>query len=187
MFRGKKRDEESSAAKSEGQAGSSLGDAEGLSRGFLREGTAAPSRPSAQPDIMRRPPDLSAYGTRREQTSSSTAKSGDGKQLIVGRDIALTGEIRTCEVLIVEGKVEASLSDCRVMEIAQSGHVKGTAIVDTAEISGEFEGDLTVQKNLIVRATGRLQGNIRYRELEVERGGSISGTIEAMQRDPSSE
>jgi cytoskeletal protein CcmA (bactofilin family) len=30
---------------------------------------------------------------------------------------------------------------------------------------------------LIVRATGRVSGNISYGELEVERGGTISGEI----------
>jgi cytoskeletal protein CcmA (bactofilin family) len=66
------------------------------------------------------------------------------------------------------------------MEISQTGNVKGTATVEIAEISGEFDGDLTVQGRLFVRTTGRVQGKIRYHELEVERGGVISGSLELL-------
>ena len=80
--------------------------------------------------------------------------------------------------MIVEGIVQADLTDSRALEIADSGVFKGTADVDTAEISGVFEGELTCQNRLFVRSTGRITGTIRYGELEVERGGRVAGYIE---------
>ena len=101
------------------------------------------------------------------------------RQLIVGKEISLKGEITHCDRLLIEGSVEANLSDCRDVDIAESGLFKGSASIETAEIRGRFEGTLTVGKRLFIRATGRVAGTIRYGQIEVERGGRIAGDIEA--------
>ena len=107
----------------------------------------------------------------------------DTKRLIVGRGIALSGEIATCDRLVVEGRVEATLSKSRVVEIHEAGSFKGTADVDEAVISGRFDGTLSVRGRLSVRATGRVVGEIRYGQLEVEAGGQINGALQALQQD----
>jgi cytoskeletal protein CcmA (bactofilin family) len=102
------------------------------------------------------------------------------RHLIVGKEISLEGKITHCDRLVIEGSVEANLSDCRDVEIAESGLFKGSAAIETAEIRGRFEGTLTVRKRLFIRATGLVTGTIRYGQIEVERGGGISGEIEAI-------
>ena len=103
--------------------------------------------------------------------------SGEPKRLIVGRDIILNGAISSCDKLVVEGRVEAALSDCREMEITESGTFKGEAAVDVAVISGRFEGTLDARELLLVRAKGSVSGNVRFARLEVERGGEIQGQV----------
>jgi cytoskeletal protein CcmA (bactofilin family) len=103
-----------------------------------------------------------------------------GKRLIVGQGIRLSGEISSCDRLVVEGAVEATLNDTMALEIAESGRFTGGCEVEEADISGVYEGDLTVRKRLFVRATGRLTGTVQYGELELERGGQIAGNISVM-------
>jgi cytoskeletal protein CcmA (bactofilin family) len=57
---------------------------------------------------------------------------------------------------------------------------RGSAEIESADISGRFDGDLVVRQRLTIRATGKVLGKIRYGQLEVERGGVISGTLEAL-------
>ncbi len=134
-------------------------------------------RPPAT-DMPRRLPDITAPATRRSDARPSP--EADSKRLLVGREIVLTGEIKACERLVIEGRVEASLTDIRSIEIAETGSFKGTANIETADIAGRFEGDLVVQGRLLLRATARVQGSVRYGQLEVERGGMIGGQIEAL-------
>ncbi|MEN8195809.1 MAG: polymer-forming cytoskeletal protein, partial [Pseudomonadota bacterium] len=54
----------------------------------------------------------------------------------------------------------------------------GKAKIAAAEVAGLFEGELDVEDCLILRATGRIIGTIRYRDIEIERGGKIAGTVE---------
>jgi cytoskeletal protein CcmA (bactofilin family) len=101
----------------------------------------------------------------------------EGRKLIVGKEIVLSGQITSCERLVIEGRVEASLSDSRWMEIAESGVFKGMAEIENAEIAGTFEGTLTVREKLMVRAGGKVSGAIRYARIEIEEGGQIAGEV----------
>ncbi len=102
----------------------------------------------------------------------------DGKKLVVGRQIALKGEISSCDRLVVEGRLEAIMKDCREIEIAETGTFKGQVEFDRADISGVFEDELTAREHLVVRATGRVTGKVRFGELEIERGGQIIGDVQ---------
>ncbi len=100
-----------------------------------------------------------------------------GSKLTVGPNIKLKGvEITDCDTLVVEGTVEATMNS-RVIQIAEQGAFKGSAEIDIAEIRGEFEGNLIVRQKLVIYATGKVTGTIRYGKLVVEEGGQLSGEI----------
>lgn len=97
--------------------------------------------------------------------------------LTVGPDIQMKGEITSCDRVVIEGMVDATMRDVHTVELAESGALKGTAEVEDAEISGSFEGDLVVRGKLTIHSSGRVRGNITYGEVEIQRGGQISGNI----------
>lgn len=100
-----------------------------------------------------------------------------GSKLTVGPNIKLKGvEITDCDTLVVEGTVEATMNS-RVIQIAEPGAFKGSAEVEIAEVWGEFDGNLTVRQKLVIYATGKVTGTIRYGKLVVEEGGQLSGEI----------
>jgi cytoskeletal protein CcmA (bactofilin family) len=131
-----------------------------------------------RPDIPRRVMDIPSAA--RVPAAPAKPAESEGKKLIVGRDISLSGNITACDKLVVEGTVEANLKDAGFIEIAETGLFKGSAEVDEAEIGGRFKGDLVVRKKLTIRATGKVEGTVRYARLVVECGGEISGTVEVM-------
>ncbi len=136
--------------------------------------TPAARAPVSRPEAPRRAPEMPGAIARRPDQPGGD----DGKKLIVGREIFLNGEINSCDRLVVEGRVEANMKDCREIEIAETGTFKGQAEIDRADISGTFEGDLTAREHLVVRATGRITGKVRFGELEIERGGQIVGDVQ---------
>lgn len=149
------------------------------------------SKPAPKPDasavLNRQPtppvrPDQGRRNGAQRQAGQAT-ESAERKKLTVGRDIEVSGDIRACDRLVVEGRVEADLNDSKVLEVAPSGTFKGSAVIDVAEIAGRFEGDLTVRDRLYLRETGRVNGTIRYRGLEIESGGRIGGTLVELSDD----
>ena len=106
-------------------------------------------------------------------------RESEARKLTVGREIALSGEIASCDMLIVEGSVEANLQNCRDVDIAESGLFKGSATIDNADVRGTFDGSLVVRKRLLIRSTGQVSGTIRYGQIEIELGGRIGGDVQA--------
>jgi len=120
--------------------------------------------------------------TSVEETKAPEAldAGGGGSRLIVGPDVKLKGaEILDCDTLVVEGRVEATM-DSRVIRIAENGAYAGTVGIDVAEIHGRFEGELTARQQLIIHATGRVSGKIRYGKILIEEGGEISGDVQSL-------
>ena len=99
---------------------------------------------------------------------------------MVGAEIVLSGAISACQKLVVDGRVEADLKDCHEVIIGKGGVIKGSAEIELATIGGLFEGDLTVRGQLVVRASGRIQGEVRYGSLAVEPGGVIIGNLNTL-------
>jgi len=142
-----------------------------------------PTIPPRAPDLVRAAADVARVpeAPRRpgEPAGQPRRNEAEVRKLIVGREITLSGEITSCDMLLVEGSVEANLTNCRDVDIAESGLFKGSASIEDAEIRGRFEGNLVVRKRLLIKASGRVSGTIRYGQIEIECGGQISGDIQA--------
>jgi cytoskeletal protein CcmA (bactofilin family) len=109
--------------------------------------------------------------------TSSGNKPASTSRLTVGPHIKLKGvEITDCDTLVVEGSVQASM-DSRVMQIAEGGSFTGSAQIDEAEIRGDFDGQLTARHKLMLYATAKVKGQIRYGKLVMEEGAQLSGDV----------
>jgi cytoskeletal protein CcmA (bactofilin family) len=114
--------------------------------------------------------------TARDKTDTKN----ETKRLIVGRGISLDGKISFCDRLVIDGKVEAELEECHTVEVTENGTFKGAAEITGAEISGHYDGSLTVRENLLIRGTGRVSGTVRYGRLHIEDGGEINGDVKSI-------
>ncbi len=137
---------------------------------------------SAATGAGERVPKGDVQGAREaESVAETTGMEATGEsRLIVGPEVKLKGaEILDCDTLVVEGRVEATM-DSRVLRIAEKGAYKGTVGIDIAEIHGHFEGELTARKQLLIHATGRVSGKIRYGKILIEEGGELSGDVQSL-------
>ena len=150
--------------------------------GSVLSGVGASAEASAPRDAM----PVEAEAETVKPAEPDAAAEG-GSRLIVGPDVKLKGaEILDCDTLVVEGRVEATM-DSRVIRIAENGSYEGTVGIDVAEIHGRFEGELTARKQLIIHATGRVSGKIRYGKILIEEGGEVSGDVQSLARAGSKE
>lgn len=121
--------------------------------------------------------------SRRTNTASPASSFNRPEQLrklTVGRDISLNGEITTCDHLIVEGNVSATIKGGQVLEISETGTFNGLVDIEQADIAGVFDGDLTVRGKLILRPTAVVTGMIRYGRLQVDAGATLNGQLSAL-------
>lgn len=141
---------------------------------FQRPGAAAAqgNRPSY--------PGSSPYPGAQNQGASYTAQANDAdnnRKLVIGQGITMSGEIEACDHLIVEGTIEATLKGANVLDVAESGSYFGTVEIEEANIAGRFEGDITVRGRLTIEATGTIIGSVSYKELSMEAGATLDGSV----------
>lgn len=142
----------------------------------------APDAPAANSATSAAAPVTVAQTAYSEPPKSTTKGERKEAKLIVGPDIKMKGvEVADCDTLVVEGRIEATL-DSRVLQIAENGTFCGTVAVDSAEIHGRLEGDLTVRKELVIHGTGKVSGKIRYAKIKVEEGAELTGEISRLDR-----
>jgi cytoskeletal protein CcmA (bactofilin family) len=146
----------------------------------LRPGVPTPANaPHATPAIVPAPPKPAPASVAAEPVATRVDDPA-GSKLIVGPNIKLKGvEIHDCDTLVVEGRVEATMVS-RAIQIAEAGAFNGKVDVEVAEIRGHFQGEMTARKRLVIHASGRVSGKIRYGKLLVQEGGEMSGDIGAI-------
>jgi cytoskeletal protein CcmA (bactofilin family) len=121
--------------------------------GFRPAGGAAAALPPT-PTFLRASGQPAIASLSRAQGSLQTATSADtpieARKLVIGQGTVLSGEINSCDRIVVEGSVRANLQKCQHMTLAETGFFDGSAAIDDAEIHGRFEGDLVVYKRLVI-------------------------------------
>ena len=149
-----------------------------------------PPPSGSQPVGMPPKPTTTVPGTRpamAQPPSPNAAPRGlrpdaqhERRTLVVGRGISLQGTVTDAERLVVEGTVESQMIQAAELSISTTGVFRGEVQVEDAEIAGLFDGTITVRGNLVIRATGKLKGTVRYRKLSVEEGGTMTGSMEML-------
>ncbi|MGE3623315.1 MAG: polymer-forming cytoskeletal protein [Bdellovibrionales bacterium] len=154
---------------------------DGMQAGQARVSEAASPSPRMAAPAQVTPPHRVVdipRAARRAHPMSEDSRTGDARTLRVGKGLSVAGEITSCDVLIVEGKVEAKLNDGKMLEITESGQFRGSVEIENADIAGRYDGQLVVHGRLTVRSTGRISGMVKYGELEVNAGGQIIGEMQ---------
>ena len=143
--------------------------------------TASPALvPSSQPQRPSPSAAPSPASSAAPEPSAPARSDESGSKLIVGPNIKLKGvEIEDCDTLVVEGRIEATMVS-RAIQIAEHGAFNGKVDVDVAEIRGDFRGEMTARKKLVIHASGRVSGKIRYGKMLVQEGGEMSGDIASL-------
>ena len=147
---------------------------------FSKKGSHAPGKNSGaafRPEIPRRVMEIPGGPKRSEHMLSL---DDEANRLTVGRNICLNGEITACDKLVIDGRVEATLTDAHTIEVSPSGYFKGNADVFEAKISGKFEGTLIAKDILTIHKDGKIDGSVRYGRIVIEAGGQITGDMAAL-------
>lgn len=150
---------------------------ENMSERFIAERLMSDRGNSAfSPQIPRRIPDIPSPASIKANEADS-----DGRRLMIGKQVNLSGEIGGCERLVVEGKVDVTLKDVKTLEVGAQGTFKGTAAVEAAVIAGTFEGTLRVSGHLDVGPGAVVKGTVSYGSIAVASGGKLLGTVESLE------
>lgn len=117
-------------------------------------------------------------------TPPGSSSSGKGGAALIGATITIKGDVVGDENLMIEGKVEGSVTlNTHELTIGQSGQVQADITAKNIRIDGEVKGDIAGREKVIISRTGNVTGNIVAPRVTLEDGAKFKGRIDM---DPSS-
>jgi cytoskeletal protein CcmA (bactofilin family) len=96
--------------------------------------------------------------------------------LIIGEGVTVTGTFVIPNKAVINGSLNGELTADEIM-VGKAGKLTGKIAARNADVHGETHDTLTIANHLILRSTGKIHGRATYGELEIERGGLVSGTV----------
>ncbi len=97
---------------------------------------------------------------------------------IIGRQILIRGTLVGEEDLIVEGRIEGSVTLAGHLIVAESGVVHSNVDVDSIEIIGEVVGDIVAAQSITIRKGAQVQGSARSPRIIIDDGARFQGAVE---------
>ena len=109
-----------------------------------------------------------------------------GGQATIGPSITIHGEVSGNEDLLIQGQVDGSveLRD-QAVTIGEEGEVRAGIRARKVTVEGHVVGDLQAKEQVILKATARVEGDIKAPRLVLEDGASFRGMVD-MGDNPSS-
>jgi len=96
--------------------------------------------------------------------------------IVIGEGVTVSGKFIVPGRAVINGSLEGDLQADEILVGAQ-GKLVGNIKVRKADVFGEVHDTLLASEHLIIRSTGRVNGNASYGEIEIERGGLVQGAI----------
>jgi cytoskeletal protein CcmA (bactofilin family) len=96
--------------------------------------------------------------------------------IFIGEGVTVSGNFSIPGRAVVNGTLNGELSADELM-VGKAGKLTGQIAARNADIHGETHDTLTTSNHLVIRSTGRVHGKASYGELEIERGGLVTGTV----------
>jgi cytoskeletal protein CcmA (bactofilin family) len=115
---------------------------------------------------------------RKKRTSIEVTKLSSlvAGNMEVDGDVIFEGGIR------IDGRISGNVigkGESRgLLVLSEKGTIAGRVRVYDAVINGRVEGDLEVEHFLELQANARVSGNIVYRQLQMDCGATVDGTLE---------
>jgi cytoskeletal protein CcmA (bactofilin family) len=102
-----------------------------------------------------------------------------GAAATIGPSIRIQGDLSGEEDLIVEGQVEGKIElRQNGVTIGKSGRVRADVWGRTISVEGEVEGNLFADEQIVVRSSGRVQGNLTAPRVSLDDGAKFKGAID---------
>jgi len=103
--------------------------------------------------------------------------SSKDRTSVLGPTLRFKGELHAEEELLIKGKIEGSITHTQRLTVCAEGVVKANIRAQMIAVEGTVDGDLQADKNVHVKESARVNGNIRSPSVSIVEGAHFNGNI----------
>lgn len=108
-------------------------------------------------------------------------------QSLLAPAATIRGEVVFAGQMRVEGAIHGDITADPIEDsellVAPGARVEGRVLVARLIVEGTVVGPVIAREQLVLRAGGRLAGEIGYRDLQIEHGATIEGSLASLDAD----
>ena len=97
---------------------------------------------------------------------------------IIGRGTVVRGNLSGAGDVVVEGRLEGTVSLKDQLTVEQDGKVLADVELENLTVHGEMSGDIVAAERVLISATAKVAGDIKAPRVVIEDGARFSGSIE---------
>jgi cytoskeletal protein CcmA (bactofilin family) len=109
---------------------------------------------------------------------SNAFNSANDRASVLGPTLTFKGDLSADEDLLIQGRVEGSVTHTQRLTIGAQGTVKANIKAQLIVVEGTVEGDLNAEKSIFVKETAKIRGNMVAPTVSILEGASFSGNID---------
>jgi cytoskeletal protein CcmA (bactofilin family) len=109
---------------------------------------------------------------------STSSNSPTDRVSVLGPTLFFKGDLTAEEDLLIQGRVEGSITHTQRLTVGVQGSVKANIRAQTIVIEGTVDGDLQAEKSVFVKETAKVVGNISAPTISILEGACFSGHID---------
>ncbi len=109
---------------------------------------------------------------------SNPYNSAAERSSILGPTLYFKGDLSAEEDLLIQGRVEGSITHTQRLTVGVQGTVKANISAQLITVEGTVEGDLKAEKSVFVKETAKVHGNIYAPTVSILEGANFSGSID---------
>lgn len=93
------------------------------------------------------------------------------------------GALRLKESFRIDGEFRGSIESRSTVVVSETAGIEANVIARDIVVAGAIVGNVTATRQLTLRGTARIHGNIETPSIEIERGAMLNGTTRMVRPD----
>jgi len=102
----------------------------------------------------------------------------NNEKTIVSSEVEIVGTIKSKGSVRIDGKLDGELHVSGDVVVGKSANIKGNLHVNSVIVEGSVSGNISAQDKIDMKASARVNGDIRSKRLAVEDGVTFVGKSE---------
>ena len=95
---------------------------------------------------------------------------------MIGQGTKIVGDIETNGDIRIDGQIEGNVNSKGKVVVGSNGLIKGEVFCSNAELAGSLNGKINVSELLSLKASSKINGDIKTGKLNIEPGAIFTGT-----------
>jgi cytoskeletal protein CcmA (bactofilin family) len=137
------------------------------------------AEPPRQTPAAAQPVPAQAQAQPQSTPQQPARAAGSGAPAVIGPSITVKGDVIGEEDLVIDGRVEGEIKVNRhAVTVGRNGRIKADIHAKSIQVEGEVLGNLWGDEAVVIRRTGKVQGNVTAPRVTLEDGSTFRGSID---------